>query len=60
MQPELNQNSIGHSIIQSARPRSVIIPPTLFVIGVEMVHVFGSWWLVNELSGWVSPSLMMS
>ena len=42
---ELKQNSIGHFIIQSARPRSVIIP-TLFKIGigVEMDHVFGSRW----------------
>ena len=45
---ELKENS-GHSIIQSARPRSVITP-TLFGIGVEMDHVFGSRWLVNELS----------
>ena len=49
VQSELKQNSIGHSIIQSARPRSVITP-TLFGIGVEMDHVFGSRWLVNELS----------
>jgi len=46
---ELKQNSIGHSIVQSARPRSVITP-TLFGIGVEMDHVFGSRWLVDELS----------
>ncbi len=31
---ELQQNSIGHSIIQSARPR-LVITPTLFGIGVE-------------------------
>ena len=43
---ELKQNSIGHSIVQSARPRS----PTLFGVGVEMDHVFGSRWLVDELS----------
>ena len=36
---ELKENSIGHSIIQSAQPRSVITP-TLFGIGVEMDHVF--------------------
>ena len=46
---ELKENSFGHSIIQSARPRSVITP-TLFGIGVEMDQVFGSRWLVNELS----------
>ena len=49
VQSELKQNSIGDSIIQSARPRSVITP-TLFGIGVEMDHVFGSRWLINELS----------
>ena len=45
----IKQNSIGHSIVQSARPRSVITP-TLFGVGVEMDHVFGSRWLVDELS----------
>ncbi len=49
MRSEIKQNSIGHSIVQSARPRSVITP-TLFGLGVEMYHVFGSRWLVNELS----------
>ena len=37
MQSELKQNSIGHAIVQAARPRSVITP-TLFGIGVEMDH----------------------
>ena len=46
---ELKQNSIGHCIVQSARPRSVITP-TLFGLGVEMDHVFGSKWLINEMS----------
>ena len=46
---KVKQNSIGHSILQSARPRSVITP-TLFGVGVEMDHVFGSKWLINELS----------
>ena len=49
---ELKENS-GHSIIQSARPRSVVTP-TLFGIGVEMDHLFGSRWLVNELSRWLN------
>ena len=49
IQSELKQNSIGHSIAQSARPRSVITS-TLFGVGVEMDHVFGSRWLVDELS----------
>lgn len=35
--------------MQSSRPRSVITP-TLFGVGVEMDHVFGSKWLINELS----------
>ena len=47
---KVKQNSIGHSILQSARPRSVITP-TLFGVGVEMDHVFGSKWLINELHG---------
>ena len=46
---KVKQNSIGHSILQSARLRSVITP-TLFGVGIEMDHVFGSKWLINELS----------
>ena len=46
---QLKQTSIGHAIIQAARPRSVITP-TLFGLGVELDHVFGSKWLINELS----------
>ena len=48
---ELKQNSIGQCccIVQAARPRSVITP-TLFGLGVELDHVFGSKWLINELS----------
>ena len=46
---ELKQNSIGHCIDQLARPRSVITP-TLFGLGVEMDHVFGLKWLINEMS----------
>ncbi len=49
VQSEVKRNSIGHSTIQSAQPRSAITP-TLFGIGIEMDHVFGSRWLVNELS----------
>ena len=36
-------------MLKAARPRSVI-PPLLFGLGVEMDHVFGSKWLINELS----------
>lgn len=48
---ELKKNSIGHCILQAARPRSVIAP-ILFGLGVEVKvdHVFGSKWLNNELS----------
>ena len=42
---QLKQTSIDQAIVQAARPRSVITP-ILFVLGVEMDHVFGS------LSGW--------
>ena len=43
---ELKQSSIGQSIVQAARPKSVITP----TLGVEMDHVFGSKWFINELS----------
>ena len=46
---ELKQSSIGQCIVQAARPRSVITP-ALFGLGVELGHVFGSKWLINELS----------
>ena len=52
---KLKQNSIGHAIVQSARPRSVITP-ILFGVGVEMDHVFGSKWLINELA-WLGFSV---
>ena len=44
------QVSIGQFLLKAARPRSVI-PPLLFGLGVEMDHVFGSKWVINELSG---------
>jgi len=46
---EVKQNSIGHAIVQASRPRSVV-SPVLFGVGVEMDHMFGSKWLINELS----------
>ena len=46
---EVKQNSIGHAIVQASRPRSVIAP-IMFGVGIEMDHVFGSKWLINELS----------
>jgi len=46
---EVKQNSIGHAFVQASRPKSVIAP-IMFGIGMEMDHVFGSKWLINELS----------
>ena len=46
---QLKQTRIGQAIVQAARPRSVITP-ILFGLSVEMDHLFGSKWLVNELS----------
>ena len=46
---ELKQQAIGHSIVQAARPRSVIVP-LLLGLGVELDHVFRSKWLINHLS----------
>ena len=46
---EVKQNSIGHAIVQASWPRSVIAP-IMFGVGTEMEHVFGSKWLINELS----------
>ena len=40
--------SIGQAIIQSARPRSSVLPLP-FGLGVAVDNVFGSRWLVNEL-----------
>ena len=44
----LKQVSIGQAVVHATRPRSSI-PPILFGVGVEMDHVFGSKWLLNEL-----------
>ena len=46
---EVKHNSIGRAIVQSSRPRSVIAP-TMFGVGIEMDHLLGSKWLINELS----------
>ena len=46
---EIKHKSNGHAIVQPARERSVKTPK-LFGLGVEMDHVFGSKWLVNELA----------
>ena len=44
-----NQASIGQAIVTAARPRSSL-SPILFGIAVEMDHMFGSKWLLGELS----------
>ena len=46
---ELKRDGIGQAITQAARPNSVI-SPLLFGIGIELHHVFGSKWLIKELS----------
>lgn len=46
---ELKHDGIGQAITQAARPNSVI-SPLLFGIGIELHHVFGSKWLIEELS----------
>ena len=48
IQPKTKQNSIGKTINYPTRPRSVI-PPIPFDMGIEMDHIFGSKWLINEL-----------
>ena len=45
---DLKQVAIGHCILGATRPKSVI-PPVPFGVGIEMDHMFGSRWLVNEL-----------
>ena len=45
---ETKQVSIGQCIVKANRPLSSI-PPLLFGLGVEMDHVFGSKWLIDEL-----------
>ena len=45
----LKRESIGQSILLACRPRSCL-PPIPFGLGVELDHVFGSKWLLNELS----------
>ena len=44
---ELKQSSIGQCIIQAASSNN---SSTFFGLGVELDHVFGSKWLINELS----------
>ena len=46
---DTRQKAIGQAIVYAAKPRS-FIPPILFGLGVEMDHVFGSRWLIDELN----------
>ena len=46
---DLKQQSIGQSIVQTARPRSALLPIP-FGLAVELDHVFGSKWLIEEFS----------
>src|SRR6218665_1253048 len=46
---ELKQVAICHSIVQAARPRSVL-SPILFGVGVSLDHAFGSRWALHMLS----------
>ena len=48
IRPELKQKSIGQAIVQAAKPKSAIMP-ILFGLAVELDHVFGSKWLLDEL-----------
>ena len=46
---DLKQESIGQAILYASKPRS-FIPPVLFGLGVEVDHLFGSRWLIDELN----------
>ena len=45
---KIRQASIGQTIVYAVRPR-LTIPTLLFGLGVELEHMCGSRWLVNEL-----------
>ena len=49
LKSKLKRVSIGQAIVHTARPRSYLLPLP-FALGVEMDSVFGSRWLVDELS----------
>ncbi|KAG1686127.1 hypothetical protein GQR58_008869 [Nymphon striatum] len=46
---DLKLQSFGQSIVQIAKPRSSVLPIS-FGLAVELDHVFGSKWLIDELS----------
>lgn len=45
----LKQCSIGQALVSATRPRSSV-PPILFGLGVDVDHVFGSRWLIDQLN----------
>ena len=45
---DLRQNSVDQAIVQAAKPRSTIMPVP-FDLAVQLDHVFGSRWLLDEL-----------
>ena len=45
----IKQASIGQALVHAARPRSCI-PPTMFGLSVEVDHLFGSRWLIEQLN----------
>jgi len=46
---EVKQVALGHSIVQSCLPRSVVAP-VLFGVGVSVDHVLGAQWLLKVLN----------
>ena len=45
----LKQVSLGQCIVKAARPNSCI-PPLMFALSIELDHMFGTKWLLNQLS----------
>ena len=45
----LKQVSLGQCIVKAARPNSCI-PPLMFALSIELDHMFGSKWLLSQLS----------
>ena len=54
----LHQVSLGQALAHSMQPRSTI-PPILFGLSVELDHVFGSKWVLNDLD-WLGLSMSYS
>ena len=45
----LKQSSIGQALVSATHPRSCV-SPILFGLGVDVDHVFGSRWLIDQLN----------